>query len=317
VKTRIAALALLLGCGSAETAPVVDAGTDASIARFAECGRCHVAIAADHTASMHAQAFDDALFQREWSHGHPSWCVGCHAPEAESADDPRAHRGVGCASCHVVDGAIVSRHASRDAPHATRADEQFTGVERCGTCHEFDFPSRHGHHEPLQRTLTEWRASGRRERCADCHMPEGSHRLRGPREAALIESALDVDVSAERRGRTTVVHASLRVTGAGHAVPTGDLNRRLVFRAAAPGAMPVEAEMSRVFERDEDGESIEIADQRVLPGIERRLELTLPRASRVEWSLAWDALASDEAGAEIEPSFRAQTLAHGTVRVAP
>jgi len=321
---RALLLALAIGCAPA-TQPAVDdagadVGTDAAVLepRFADCARCHATAARDHASTMHARAFDDPLFQREWSARRLSWCVDCHAPLADDADDPRVHEGVGCASCHVEDGAITSRTASGRAPHRTVAIDGFDDAERCGRCHEFDFMERRRRRpERMQRTLSEWQRSGRSETCVDCHMPEGSHRLVGARDPALLERSLDVEVAAERRGRSIVVRASLRVAGAAHAVPTGDLFRNLVFRATASGAT-AEADAARVFDRDEDGARIEIADQRVLPGIERRIELVLrPRtgAARVDWSLTWNALPPDAADVDgIDESFRTRVIASGHVR---
>ena len=102
----------------------VDASPAELPVRFERCARCHEDAAAEHDASMHAGAFDDPLFQREW--GAPLGdgersprCVACHAPLARDASDPRAHEGVGCASCHVREGRIESVHASGRAPHET------------------------------------------------------------------------------------------------------------------------------------------------------------------------------------------------------
>lgn len=317
-RTLVAVFAL--GCGAPGAAPldVTDAGTDAGAdapptldARFTDCAHCHASDARDHAASMHARAFDDPLFQREWSTRRSEWCVGCHAPLAEGADDPRAHDGVGCESCHVEDGVILARTIGGHAPHPSRADARLGDPERCAVCHEFDFPRGH---EQLQRTLTEWRASGRDETCIDCHMPEGSHRLLGPRDPDLLASALDIDVSARRERGRIVIHATLRIAGAAHAVPTGDLYRNLVLRASARAAS-AEAEMSRVFDRDEEGERIEIADQRVLPRVERRIELVL-RASRgpVRWSLTWNALPAGAIVVEpIDETLRTREIARGTI----
>jgi hypothetical protein len=327
-------LLLALGCGRAGAEPsppdaatvqAPDVGTDASATRaFDDCAGCHTREASSHAGSMHAQAFDDPLFQREWSRGRQAWCVRCHAPLARDAGDPRVHEGVGCASCHVVDGVIVSRASRGGAPHATRTEPRFSEAAQCGTCHEFDFPARAGRAEQLQRTLSEWRAGGRDERCIDCHMPtladDGSHALRGPRDPELLSDALDVRVEAARRGSDIVVRAALGVHGAGHAVPTGDLNRRLVFRAWASGAAPVEMEMARLFDRDEDGDAVEIADQRVLPGTDRRLEARLrPRGAvtRVHWSLRWYALAADATSdLDVIPiTMLERDVAHGSVSI--
>lgn len=340
---RYAWLALVLGCAppaaepaaparapedvGAADAGAVDAGAPALPARMARCERCHEDAAAEHARSMHAQAFDDPLFQREWSHGRAAWCVRCHAPLAESADDPRAHEGVGCAACHVENGVITSAHASGRASHETRVIEDLASSERCGTCHDFAFPSRQTHPERMQRTLEEWRASGRSETCAECHMPTVSrgfrdgidHAVRGPRDAALTAHAVAIDVSARRERGRVVVEARLRVDEAAHAVPTGDLYRRLVFTVRGPNGTHVEADMSRLFERGEDEGMHEIADQRVLPAVERVLRLALPSGARgddVRWELVWHALPEGARDVDaIDLALRERTWARGRARV--
>jgi len=334
-------LALTLGCAAPTPAPAVeplvapdaavtiDAGTDAASAalspRMAHCERCHQDIAAEHARSMHAQAFDDPLFQREWSHGQAPWCVHCHAPLAADASDPRAHEGVGCAACHVEDGVITSVSASGRAPHETRAVGDLASSERCGNCHDFDFPSHGAHPERMQRTLQEWRASGRTETCAECHMPSVSrgfragvsHDVLGPRDTALTAHALAIDVTARREHGRVIVDARLRVEAAAHAVPTGDLYRRLVLTVRGANGAQAEADMSRLFERGEDAEMREVADQRVLPTTERHLRLSLPGTTQeVRWELVWHALPEGARGAEaIDPALREQRWAHGHARV--
>ncbi len=310
-------LSVLLGaCDPPSAEPDAARAIDAAVSldpRFEACGRCHVREAREHAGTLHARAFDDPLFQREWS-GRTAYCVGCHAPLASDARDPRVHDGVGCASCHVRDGTIVSRR-SVEAPHAIRADQSFGGVEDCAGCHEFDLPRRHGPpREQLQHTLSEWRASGRDEVCIDCHMTEGSHVLRGPCDEGMLARALDIEVTAERRGPGAIVRATLEAR-AGHAVPTGDLNRTLVLRAWSRVGPPETAELARLFGRDEDGEMVEIADQRVLPNEARHLALLLPRVrGPVRWSLTWHAIAPDARDAEsIELAFRTREIATGTV----
>lgn len=294
----------------------VDAATPTLDPRFDDCAHCHADEARQHAATLHAQAFDDPLFQREWSIRPSRYCVDCHAPLARDASDPRAHEGIGCASCHVEGATIVSREIGGAAPHPSRADPAFSDPERCGPCHEFDFPTRHGPaRERLQRTLSEWRASARDERCIDCHMHDGSHALVGPRDEGMLARALDVDVVGRRRGRGVVARFALRVRGAGHAVPTGDLTRNLVLRITDRTGASAEAELSRLFGRDEDDEVIETADQRVLPGVERRVELVLARArGPIRWSLTWNALAPEAAHVgSIDPAFRTREIAHGVV----
>jgi hypothetical protein len=156
------------GSGS-ESVPGPGAGSE-------ECGACHVAEQAEWAGSRHAAAWIDPIFQAEFAHGRPEWCIGCHATEADR------DRGVGCTACH---------------PGGAAAD---ASPDACARCHEFNFPvlGQHGRllrytDEPMQATVSQWRASslaGTVE-CGDCH---GEHGFRGSHDPALVASALELEV---------------------------------------------------------------------------------------------------------------------------
>lgn len=308
-RAALGAVALVAAaCGSpAPVSAPVDAGASAAlVADHADCARCHRGIAESLAASWHGRSWTDPLFQSEWqSAGRPEWCVGCHAPLASGPDDPAAGASVGCAACHVRGGVVVASEVSGRAPHATALEPRLAESDACAACHQFDFPRQPG--LAMQSTLAEHARSGRRERCQDCHMPRDargrpSHAFAGAHDPAMWERALAIDVRAERGPRGVEVRAVLRTAEVGHAVPTGDLYRRLVLRVSAGGASR-EAELSRVFERGEVGEPVEIADQRVLPGVDRVLALALPaRSARsVRWQLTWHALPAGAAAPEGTP----------------
>jgi len=95
----------------------------------------------------------------------------------------------------------------------------------------------------MQSTLSEHAASPlAKVSCQSCHMPavEGgsseqpkrhrSHRFEV--DDQLLRSALSVSA---QRASNRAVSVTLTVTGAGHAVPTGDLFRRLEVRARSSG----------------------------------------------------------------------------------
>lgn len=172
------------------------------------CSDCHPEHYADWSASMHAQATDDPVFQamnaRAVEAGAGDFCITCHAPMAvrTGASDgvdldaiPRALRGVTCAFCHQVsavsgaynnplevtlDGVMrggirdprpTGAHASAYSPLHDR--REMASSVMCGSCHDVV----NGHGLALERTFDEWRASifGSpdplvRAGCGDCHM---------------------------------------------------------------------------------------------------------------------------------------------------
>lgn len=219
----------------------------ASRARLdATCEACHADVAEEWSASRHRSAFSNPEFQGALARepAQATFCRGCHAPEADPRAEPANpadvergpwNRGVTCVSCHLPAGssAILAGPGTAKAPHALRREAAFTTERACLSCHEFAFP---GRTDAMQRTVSEHAEGGGgvAESCADCHMKRtedagrpgrrhASHRFPGGHDAALVSGAVRVET---RRvpGRVIV---RLTPTGVSHAVPTGDLFRRL------------------------------------------------------------------------------------------
>lgn len=211
------------------------------------CEACHVEQAAQWRGSQHQTAYREAEFQRALAHEPLPFCRGCHAPEA----DPRrpatgwaADIGVGCVSCHVVDDAVLAGPGPAvAAPHPLRRDARFVTPAACANCHEFGFPDNRlrARPEAMQRTIAEHAASPRGATgCVECHMRDRTgartHAFAGSRDPAYLRGALDI--AAERVAAELVeVRVAARADVVGHAVPTGDLFRRLTIavRPIGPG----------------------------------------------------------------------------------
>lgn len=276
-------LGVPLGGGPIDTGaiPVGLSAVDA-----ASCGACHVAQHAEWERSMHRVAYTNPVFQAEFGERRRPFCAQCHAPRPEAA-----HDGVDCASCHVREGAVLNPTVSGRAPHVSRLAPALAGSLACARCHEFEFEGQPG--ELLQRTMSEWAASAAGEdgqTCQSCHMPAEGRRHRhdapGSRDPSMRERALRVDGSARvERGRTRVT-LRLSVDRAGHAVPTGDMFRRLEVRAWPEGRPEAAAStwLGRRFRIDRRGWH-ETLDTRVPQRGERQVDLELERATRVEWSV--------------------------------
>jgi hypothetical protein len=93
----------------------------------------------------------------------------------------------------------------------------------------------------------------------------------GPRDhgvaidGAFVRSALSITVHARRSGQRVSVRFEL-VTRAGHAVPTGDMMRRLELRVWVDGGPVSRVELARAFGDVREGgrrARIEVADNRV------------------------------------------------------
>lgn len=245
------------------------------------CETCHLEIAAEWRGSLHQRAYLDPEFARALGREPQPFCRGCHAPEA----DPRAPAppslaalGVGCVTCHapagLADDAVLAVPGdSHAAPHPVVASGEFAGAPACAGCHEFAFPGRAA---AMQLTVREHAASRfAATSCADCHMPwtgagagrHRSHVFAASRDPALLRRSLRVE--ATRRPGFVVLR--LVPAAVGHAVPTGDLFRRLLVEAEAsePDGTLVSHDartLARHFERQRQSSlrtvQVEVADDR-------------------------------------------------------
>lgn len=326
---------LLAACASPIDAPqpsiTVDAVLDPPSSdpdlEGAACERCHVDEARAWRASGHRTSFVDEVFQAEWRPSEQAACVRCHAPLADP-DRPEgiaAADGVSCVACHVRDGAVRAGHAV-DAPHAIVVDPTLRTSEACAGCHDFTFaavaPTIYSVDGMLQGTVHEWHEVEARGVCQDCHMRSAdgrvSHAFPGARDEDLLARALHVEAGAASVGDHTEV--TLTVTSrAGHAVPTGDMFRRLEVEAwieASPRTRARETWTRRFASID--GVQRQVSDDRVPAAGERTTTLSLPRARRIAWRVTWQAL--DPALARVRwlpEEDVARTIAEGTLDVPP
>ena len=222
----------------------LDVGAAAGDVRAASCAECHEAETAAWARSRHRVSVTNEIFRAGLAAETEARCVRCHAPlpeqvrevaktirsGAELAAAAVAREGVSCAVCHVRDGEAHGNAAlSSDA--------------LCGACHQFAFHEKRAGElvlvdELIQTTYGEWQryaARGGKGTCRSCHMPDGSHDVRGAHDAELL-------------GRSLVVGAEVGAVvvesrGVGHDLPSGDVfparhdrgvRRRRVARDRAP-----------------------------------------------------------------------------------
>lgn len=219
----------------------------------AACERCHPEIAAEWRQSYHRQANSDPAFQRALADEPRAFCRRCHAPHADptqAAAGWAADSGVACVTCHVpgrllrapladvqvLAGARTGPEPPGLAPHELLRDARFSSDGACQGCHEFSFPDGHARRRPelMQSTVSEHRQSPLAgESCIQCHMPRTasgrrSHSFASAHEPQQLRAALRVTAT---RPTPTLVRLELAPQRVGHALPTGDLFRRLSLRA--------------------------------------------------------------------------------------
>lgn len=233
VATRFAPSLTAIGVG--ESAP-----DGARVADYDYCGSCHEEISMQWRTSAHSFAsFNNPIYRasidrfRERNGVEASrFCAGCHDPallvddsmDAEIAtDEPRAHVGVGCLSCHGVESSTYDGNgsyvlAAREIPIPELEDEASIerhraamgpAREQCGSCHRafLGIGTGHPHHFNGTDEIGPWTDSSytgsklrldtkvQEQHCADCHMPRQTVALSagasGP--GALNDPAIDAD----------------------------------------------------------------------------------------------------------------------------
>ena len=242
------------------------------------CVSCHPSQAREHFVSRHAGAWTNDLFRHEYDPSPKAWCVSCHAPDvpetARSAPPAGlAKPGVGCTSCHIRDGQLVSRTRSPQSIHATRTDPEFGGAAMCSSCHQFNFPVLgeggtldHYTALPMQNTVAEYRASGSTLSCSSCHMRRG-HQFVGSHDKDTLRRALDIELCRSSKGVVVVVDNR----GTAHNVPSGGVHRHIavsVWRSSAPSRVWL-TRLGRTFGPRADG-SKRLASDTTIPAGQRR-----------------------------------------------
>jgi hypothetical protein len=279
-----------------------------------QCGACHREIYEEWKGSMHAKAWVDPVFQKDYEHQGRVWaCTYCHTPVGQQREvivtglasleplkakgkpnerfDPKLQaEGVTCVACHLKEGKIRSPFALEEgeAPHAIEVSETLGTPATCRTCHEIGEPLGSELKRPILDTFAEWdeyRAKGGDKTCLDCHMP------------AVTRPT--VDGGPERPGRRHVfrgphdfefVKTAVEVRAA-EARRVGDkLIGRLVLANATGHRLPTAEPMRRVEvvlqalgpEGEVLGEAISRVERVVdIPGYKEHSDNTLlPREAR-------------------------------------
>lgn len=303
------------------------------------CVRCHTEIADEWQRSLHRHAIDDPVFQAALAIEPTPFCRKCHAPESDPSAEPDAPSiaiGIGCTSCHVSGSHILARETRAGSPsdHPVLGDPRIATAAACRGCHQFTFPNR-----PvvfMQSTLDEHaRSSFSQAPCQACHMRKvagaggrahSSHDFAVQGRAEVLRSALVIQAARLDDGALVV---TLEAGVVGHAVPTGDVFRRLEVSAAAMDgegrvvseATPAVLEREFAIQLGPNGtDRIPVADRRVPPpGSDPPREVTLRFPAevtrhRVQWRVLYrrmDPAMSEVFG--IDPDKDAVFVAGGIV----
>ena len=294
--------------------------------RSEDCGVCHQAHYAEWKTSTHAHAWTDMQFQAELKkESSPFLCINCHIPLENQQEflveglydgdiyqpvrkkNPRFDasmqaEGIGCASCHVRDGAIIGTIGSDKAPHKVKKDPKFLNETLCMSCHNANAVVTPELVCTFQ-TGDEWAASSfhGQKNCISCHMDtlqsplvfgmpvrtshlhsfsgSGIPKVKGLVVKSLNGMAFYPSKIKEKIEVTDSIHYQLTLKNefAGHRLPTGDPERFYLIKLEI---MDQSSGKTVFTKTDRIGETWEwyptakkIADNNMNPGESRTFQL--------------------------------------------
>lgn len=237
--------------------------------RSSRCGECHEKFRIEWSGSSHARANRTPAYRKVIDTASPALrqlCQGCHLPSlafGQPDDEPnRPSEGVSCDGCHTIKqvqvtpaqataafdpssgakyGPIVG--ASGHYFHDMAYSVLHTKSELCASCHhrmEFQLGSEK-RAIPVVLSYSDWQKYGKGKQCQDCHMPSrGTEEVaRGSKPRANVPShafggalawgkLIRLELSANAKPGEVSVEIQ---HNAGHALPSGYVDRRLLLRA--------------------------------------------------------------------------------------
>ena len=213
--------------------------------RAKQCGKCHVEIYREWSASDHATAYVNPHYRQMTDDYTFDECLSCHLPSPTVSDQPPTTRyihrveGVTCVSCHLEQGKLSGpiEPTGKIAPHPIGVRPEFYNNSIvCGRCHE--------------GTFAEWKSieSPGKKSCQHCHMSpvkrkvtQGTGGLSNvivsfEKEAALkrhdfailsaVQQEPPVSFEVQRSGSDIVLVIKNKLP---HELPTGDFGYRILL----------------------------------------------------------------------------------------
>lgn len=231
------------------------------------CGECHEKMFDEWERSAHARSASSALYKASAAAAAKTsdlTCQQCHTPlVSEAPKDVVASEGVTCDVCHTLrepkpspggaDFVLAVDDMVKFGPRCDLKDHYFHRMGcspehkeavLCGTCHWWE-----PNGLPVFTEYKDWRegpASKSGEPCQSCHMPKtkaalavGAAVRAGVPDHGLLGSAGDLRRSAfalaffvQDQAEQLAVRVVLTNQGAGHHVPAGLPERRIVITVA-------------------------------------------------------------------------------------
>ena len=242
--------------------------------RSGRCAECHETMRGEWATSAHARASHSAAYRKSLA-ATPAelqgLCTSCHLPSfaaGQPSDEPgRPSEGVSCDGCHTISAVQVNKTAAamtfdpssgkKYGPIPGASGHYFHDMaysqlhqrsEFCAGCHHLTAFKVAGSERqiPVVTDFSDWQRIGCKKSCQDCHMPSrGSAAVaRGsqPRPnvpvhsfpgAAALAKLLKFELAQRNKPGEIAVEIS---HSAGHMLPSGFVERRLIVRAEWLGA---------------------------------------------------------------------------------
>lgn len=237
--------------------------------RSGRCAECHEAIRSEWAGSAHARASHSPAYLKAIAMAPAelqTLCTTCHLPSfaagQPSDESGRSSEGVSCDGCHTTSAVQVHKTAAamtfdptsgkKYGPIPGASGHYFHDMaysplhlrsEFCAGCHHLTSLKVAGSERqiPVLTDFSDWQRLGCKKSCQDCHMPSrgtvavarGSQpRPNVPSHAFPGAAALGKLVKFELLPRTRPGEIAVEIShGAGHMLPSGFVDRRLIVRA--------------------------------------------------------------------------------------
>lgn len=324
------------------------------------CGECHVKMWDEWEVSSHAQAATSTFYKASVAAAKDPSCERCHAPlAAEAPGDVVASEGVTCDVCHTLREPVPSKDGGawtlavgdmvKYGPRCDLDDHYFhrmgcspehSKAELCGSCHWWEPKG-----VPVLTEYADWKAgpqAAQGMQCQTCHMPkekaalaEGSPVRAGVPHHGLLglasdlrKRALGLDVTVSKADDKLAVALVVSNNNAGHAVPAGLPERRVVVRVTLedPAGAVVATEIRALGRKLVDGQGAEVpfwraarvdTDTRITVGGQWTETIQLPGASAgtVEVDVVYRGM-SDEIAKQLGISeIEEHPMAHASIKL--
>lgn len=212
------------------------------------CITCHKTEHKNWQNHLHSQSFVNPRFRNAFTIESFRWCLNCHAPYWNIQPPENLtfmalekniinQEGINCSVCHVRNGKIYhSRSSNSTDHHQTYRDSSLADNRFCAKCHQFNFPLTHQpqifygdvamqdtYHEYLNTT---WLA--KETNCQKCHY-YSQHRSPSIFDNNFRREFTIRFTTIPFRGGSYQLKIFFAIDKIGHAFPTGDLFRVLVY----------------------------------------------------------------------------------------